>query len=82
MFENVEEEESTRHERFLDVVSKHTQLSKMRQIPAAALPQAVLSGNGHSCANGSVSNKANMPTLAAVSPKRVAGPCTKANGNP
>lgn len=54
----------------------------MRHSPAAALPHAVLSGSGHSCVAGSVSSSAKIPTLAAVSPNLVAGPCTSANGSP
>lgn len=50
--------------------------------PAEIDPRAVLTGSGKDCVSGVFSSKAKIPTLAAVSPNRVSGPCTSANGRP
>ena len=57
-------------------------INTMRHNPAAILPHNVLTGNGNDCVAGMDSNRDNTPTLAAVSPNRVNGPCTIANGKP
>ena len=47
-----------------------------------SFPIAVLTGRGRACVSGVLSRSARIPTFAAVSPNRVNGPCTKANGSP
>mmetsp|Transcript_62087 Transcript_62087/g.183490 ORF Transcript_62087/g.183490 Transcript_62087/m.183490 type:complete len:219 (+) Transcript_62087:666-1322(+) len=52
------------------------------QSPAATLPAAVRRGRGRAAVSGMASRRARIPVLAAVSPKRVRGPCTRAKGRP